>query len=108
MHRLTSRIAVAISLLMTLPAVVLKAQTTATILGTVTDSTRAAVSGAIIQVRNTDTGTKLSLLTDDQGRFSANDLQIGPYEVQAEMVGFERMIQKGITLSIGSQIVLDF
>ena len=82
--------------------------TTATILGTVTDMTGAAITEAAIQVRNVGTGITQSTASDAQGRFTAPDLGIGEYEVQASRNGFSTVVHKGITLTVGSQAVVDF
>ncbi len=82
--------------------------TTATIVGTVTDSSKAAIPGATIQVRNIDTGTSVTFQSDGQGRFTAPDLAVGGYELQATKEGFQTVVRKGLTLSVGSQPVVDF
>jgi hypothetical protein len=82
--------------------------TTATIVGTVTDSSKAAIPGATIQVKNVDTGANLTLQSDGQGRFTAADLAAGGYEIQAAKEGFQTVVRKGVTLSVGSQPVVDF
>jgi hypothetical protein len=80
---------------------------TATILGTVTDPSGAAVADAGVQVRNTGTGITQSVMTDAQGRYSVPNLDIGDYEVQVTKAGFTTMLRKGITLTVGSQSVVD-
>src|SRR5579864_893703 len=81
---------------------------TATILGTVTDMSGAAVPDAMVQVKNAGTGATQSIATDAQGRFRVPDLGIGDYEVQAAKTGFSTMVHKGITLTVGAQTVVDF
>ena len=81
---------------------------TATILGTVTDMSGAAVPDAMVQVKNTGTGATQSVAADAQGRFRVPDLGIGDYEVQAAKTGFSTMVHKGITLAVGAQTVVDF
>jgi hypothetical protein len=81
---------------------------TATILGTVTDSSGAAIAEAVIQVRNAGTGITQSASTDGQGRYRVPDLVIGEYEVQSTKTGFQTVVRKGITLTVGSQPVVDF
>ena len=61
---------------------------TATILGTVTDTSGAAIAEANVQVRNVGTGLIQTVTSDAQGRFSVPDLGIGEYEVQASRTGF--------------------
>jgi len=82
--------------------------TTATILGTVTDSTGAAIPDAMVQVKNVGTGQTQSIQSDAQGRFRVPDLIVGDYEVQAAKSGFSTIVHKGITLTVGSQNVVDF
>src|SRR5579883_648235 len=81
---------------------------TATILGTVTDSSGAAVPEAAIQVKNVATGFTQSATSDPQGRFRVPELGVGDYEVQASKMGFQTSVHKGITLAVGSQNVVDF
>jgi hypothetical protein len=80
----------------------------ATILGTVKDSSGAAVPGAAVDAKHMATGVMQSVVTDAQGRYTVPDLQLGDYEVQAALTGFQTVLQKGITLAVGSQRVVDF
>jgi hypothetical protein len=80
----------------------------ATILGTVTDMSGAAIPNAMVQVKNTGTGVTQSVAADAQGRFRVPDIGIGDYEVQASQTGFSTVVHKGITLAVGSQTVVDF
>jgi hypothetical protein len=81
---------------------------TATILGTVTDSTGASIPGANIQVKNVGTGQTTTSQTDAQGRYRVPDVAVGDYEVQASKEGFSALLHKGIRLEVGSQNVVDF
>jgi hypothetical protein len=80
----------------------------AAISGTVTDPTGAVLAGAAVQARNVGTGISQSAMSDEQGRFRMPDLQIGEYEMQASRSGFQTLVHKGITLNVGSQLVVDF
>jgi len=81
---------------------------TATIIGTAADSTGAVVGGAAIQARNVATGINQSTVTDAEGRYRLPDLPVGVYEVQATAPGFQTVIRREITLTIGSEPVVDF
>src|SRR5260370_20415244 len=81
--------------------------TRATILGTATDSSGAVIANAAIEVRNVSTGSVQKVATDGQGRYTAADLLVGNYEVQAAAPGFQSVVHKGITLTVGSQTVVD-
>ncbi len=82
--------------------------TTASIQGVVTDSSGAAVPGAAVQVKNIGTGTTQATQSDLQGRYTAAELGVGEYEVQASKSGFSTVVHKGITLTVGAQSVVDF
>ncbi len=81
---------------------------TATIQGTVTDSTGAAIPDATVQVKNVGTSITQSTTSDAQGRFNVPDLGIGEYEAQTSKAGFSTVVHRGITLTVGAQAVVDF
>jgi hypothetical protein len=81
---------------------------TATILGTVSDTSGAAIPAANIQVKNVGTGQTTTSQSDGQGRFRVPDLPVGNYEVQASKDGFSSLLHKGIELTVGVQSVVDF
>ncbi|MCZ2150839.1 MAG: TonB-dependent receptor [Bryobacterales bacterium] len=85
------------------------AQTTSTqILGTITDSTGAAVPGVSIQVRRVETGETRGFRTDDTGNYIIPSLEIGEYEITAEATGFQREVRKGIILELNQKARIDF
>jgi hypothetical protein len=81
---------------------------TATISGTATDSSGAALVGATVQAKNVGTNVTQSTLSDAAGRYRIPDLPIGGYEVQASISGFQTVVHKGITLTVGANLVVDF
>jgi hypothetical protein len=81
-----------------------KAQTfRGTILGTVTDSSGAAVSGATVTVKNIETGLLRTAATGDDGSYSVPELPIGNYSVTVEMNGFKSGVVSGIHVEISSE-----
>ena len=82
--------------------------TNAIVSGTVTDATGAAVPDAAVQVRNVSTGVVRKATTNNQGRYNVPDLIVGEYEAQVTKTGFQTMVQRGITLTVGSDRVIDF
>ncbi len=82
--------------------------TSGTILGSVADTSGAAVPDAMVKATNTATGVSQTATTDAQGRFRVAQLPIGPYDVETEKSGFKSVIRKGVVLTVGSQVVLDF
>ncbi|HEY2351705.1 MAG TPA: carboxypeptidase regulatory-like domain-containing protein, partial [Candidatus Acidoferrum sp.] len=81
-----------------------KAQTfRGTILGTVTDSSGLAISGATVTVKNTDTGLIRSLTSGEDGSYSAPELPIGTYSVSVEKSGFKTGLVSGITVEVSTE-----
>src|ERR1051326_4455661 len=70
---------------------------TATILGTIMDSSGAAIPGTDIQAKNTATGITQSTISDEPGRYRIPGLGIGEYEVQLSKPGFQSVGQKNVT-----------
>ncbi|HUA20771.1 MAG TPA: TonB-dependent receptor [Bryobacteraceae bacterium] len=78
-----------------------------TLLGTVSDVSGAVVPNASVQVTNVATGVRQTVTTDSQGRYTVVDLIPGSYSVQASATGFQTVVRSGITLTVGSQTVVD-
>src|SRR5438132_153576 len=79
---------------------------TATILGTITDSSGAAVPGVTVTATNTATGIVQTTLSDERGRYRVPSLNVGQYEVKAELAGFQTVIHKGIEVTVGRDVVV--
>src|SRR5205823_3966102 len=97
---------VVIPLLLMAPAVLLAQSqaTTGTIEGTTFDQTGAVLPGATVTVRSSATGVARTVASDDKGYFRAPLLPPGSYQVTAELSGFARLQQTGLTLSIGQTL----
>src|ERR1700682_448803 len=76
--------------------------------GIVMDASGAAVSGVALKATNLNTSATLTTTTDENGLFRFPVLSIGIYEVIAERDGFARLIQKNLSVSVGSRINLSF
>ena len=81
---------------------------TATISGTATDASGAAMVDAKIQATNTETNASQSTVSDSQGRYTIPDLPVGTYSVQASQSGFQTVVHTGVTLSVGGAVVVNF
>ena len=79
---------------------------TGTITGTVSDSSGASVPGATVTIFQTETNTVHTLITSDNGSFTATQLAPGPYMVQVDHAGFQQYRQVGITLTIDQVLEL--
>src|SRR5580658_401805 len=102
-----SRLAILLAALFVMFTVPALAQE-ATIVGTVTDPTGAAVPNATITITDTDTGVARSLPTNSDGQYVAPDLIIGHYNVHVKATGFKASEQKDLVLAVGDRIRVDF
>src|SRR5262245_36942301 len=82
--------------------------TTATISGTVMDSTGAVVPGTKIVLLNEETGISREVAADETGRYTAPSLGLGNYRVTASKDGFQTQVRSGINLTIGRQAIVNF
>jgi Carboxypeptidase regulatory-like domain/TonB dependent receptor-like, beta-barrel len=80
----------------------------ATIVGTVTDPTGAAVPNVNITVTSNDTGLSRTLTTSSDGQYVVPDLHIGSYSVKASASGFKLAEQKNIILQVSDRTRIDF
>ncbi len=83
------------------------AQVTASIQGTVTDSSGGAVPGAAVSAKNLETGALRNAVTDGAGRYLVLTLPVGEYEVRASKSSFRDAIQTGIHLVVGEEAHVD-
>lgn len=86
------------------------AQSTAingTIEGTIKDDQGGVLPGATVTVTNVDTGDTRSVVSNASGLYRAPLLPLGTYRVAAELQGFKRFEQTGITLRAGQTAVID-
>src|SRR5258706_1579870 len=80
----------------------------ATVVGTVTDPSGAAVANATITITRTETGQVFHLVSNGDGQYVAPDLPIGHYNIKVEATGFKTAEQKGVVLQVGDRTRLDF
>jgi len=87
---------------------VLTAQTASgSIIGTVTDSTGAVVSGAVVTVQSAATGNTQSRTTTTSGTYSIVALDPGDYSVKVESAGFQG-VQASVHILVGQALNGDF
>jgi hypothetical protein len=86
------------------------AQSTAingTIEGTVKDEQGALLPGVTVTVTNIDTGDQRVVVTNESGLYRAPLLSLGTYRVAAELQGFKKFEQTGVSLRAGQTAVID-
>ena len=74
-----------------------------TILGTVTDSSGAAIAGAKVSIVNVDTNNITNAETNNDGFYTSPAVNVGNYQVTAEHAGFKKAVRNGIVLQIDQQ-----
>src|SRR6266568_2119266 len=80
---------------------------TGTISGVVQDTSGAVIAGAMVTVRNVDTGAARTITSDEGGRYVVPVLPVGNYSVQGQQTGFKTEIRRGITLTVGREEVVN-
>src|SRR5215831_3383365 len=81
--------------------------TTGTIDGTVTDQTGAVLPNVEVTLKNLDTGSTRTAVTDEHGIFRALLLPVGRYDVSVEFSGFSPYRQPGLLLTVGKTETLN-
>ena len=90
-------------LLFTVSFVFAQTTGTATVVGTVTDSSGAIVPGATVSVVNTETQFIYTGATTADGNYYVPNLIPGTYRLTVEAQGFKRYVQEGIILRTSEQ-----
>ena len=78
-----------------------------TIEGTITDQSGAALPGVSVTVTNVDTGDTRVVVSNEAGVYRAPLLPLGGYRVSAELQGFRKFEQQGLTLAAGQSAVIN-
>jgi len=78
-----------------------------TILGTVTDSSGAALVGATVTVHNVDTGVDRITETTTDGGYLMPELPVGSYDVTISMKGFQKTTTTGVAVTVAGERRVD-
>jgi hypothetical protein len=87
--------------------VVFAQESTARLLGTITDPTGAVIPHASVAVRNASTGIERRTIATESGEYSIPGLSIGQYVVTAEAPGFKTSTIAGLTLQVNQEARVD-
>ena len=82
--------------------------TSGRVLGSVTDASGAAVTGATVVVTDTERGTSRTLTTDDAGAYVAADLNPGNYKIHVEARGFKSVERPSVHIEVATDVRADF
>ncbi|MFC3194723.1 carboxypeptidase regulatory-like domain-containing protein [Marinicella sediminis] len=100
---------VAVLMIAVLPwGVTLAQETSASINGTIVDSSGNVLSGATVIVTHEPTGQVKTLTTNDAGRYSARGLRVGgPYKIEVRNGGYSDAEEGNIFIKLGEDRAID-
>jgi hypothetical protein len=75
--------------------------------GLLTDERGGAVPGATVSIKNVGTGVVREVSSNGDGFYSAPNLLPGTYEVRVTAQGFQTLVQKEISLTVGAEQALN-
>src|SRR5712692_4639823 len=79
----------------------------ATLIGTVTDSSGATVPNAVVTVTETQTGVSRKTSTTSDGVYTVPYLAPGVYRVEVEIAGFKKFSRDNVGLAVSSTVRID-
>jgi Carboxypeptidase regulatory-like domain/TonB-dependent Receptor Plug Domain len=86
---------------------VLGQATSASVSGTITDQNSAVIPGAMVVIKNIETGQERKVQTDSAGNYSAAGLSPGNYELRVERQGFNSELRRGLKLTVAEEAQLN-
>ncbi len=76
--------------------------------GTASDASGAVLPKVKVTVAETEKGLRRSVMTDEKGQYRVAGLLPATYDVSAELSGFQSEVRKGIVVTVGQTVVVDF
>lgn len=82
--------------------------TTSGLSGVITDTKQERLPGATVQAVFLPTGARYAAITDEQGRFRINNMNVGgPYTISVTYVGYNTATRADLSLPLGEITVVD-
>ena len=81
--------------------------TGATLSGLVTDASGATIANASVSAKNVATGEERAVVTNAEGFYTVPNLLPGSYDVSVTAPQFQKIVRRGITLTVGAQQALN-
>src|SRR5215831_13286017 len=78
------------------------------ITGTVTDPSGAVITNAAVTATDAEKGIRRATNSDSNGRYEISGLPPATYEVGVTHAGFKTLLHKGVALTVGQILALDF
>ena len=97
-----------LSSLLTLSTLPAHAQeTTATVVGTVTDASGGVLPGVVVSLRQVATGRTFESISTAEGGYVATLLPVGEYELTFTLSGFQTRTVRGVRLAVNDRVQID-
>jgi hypothetical protein len=106
-RRTTVFVVFMISILCTVPTLLIGQDVTAGITGLVKDQSGAVIAGANVTAINTGTQARFEAVADAAGTYTFRALPVGVYDLQADAPGFKRFEAKGVKLQVNEVARVD-
>lgn len=82
-------------------------ETTATVTGTVTDSSGGVLPGVTVSLKHVATARTFESITNTEGGYLVPLLPIGTYEATFTLSGFQARVVRGISLAVNDRALID-
>ena len=102
-----SRVLVLSAAFLLLTAPVFSQAFNASMTGVVADASGGVIPGVELTLINVATGSQATFISDDQGRYTFQNVTPGRYELRAALAGFREYVQTGIELAINQRARLN-
>src|ERR1700741_4203659 len=96
-----------VGFLLAISAIVFAQSGTTSLRGTVTDPSRAVVSGANVNLANLERGFTRTVTTGYSGNYEFLQLQPGVYQLTVEVAGFRKAEQKHVQLMVDTPATMN-
>jgi hypothetical protein len=77
------------------------------LVGSVTDQTKAAIPGADVTILHQETGRARTALSNDAGNFDFSSIPTGAYEVRIGLTGFKSFVRANVAVTLNSVTRVD-
>jgi hypothetical protein len=81
---------------------------TGSISGVVSDASGGSISGASVTMTNEGTGAELTTTTGADGGYKFTPVRIGTYKITSTFQGFQTVVQQGVVVNVGENVVANF
>jgi hypothetical protein len=100
-------VAVGIALTLSIGGLAL-AQEAASVVGMVTDESKAVLPGVTVTATEVSSGRRYFAVSDERGEYRLVNVQAGTYRIEAELQGFANSVMSNMELLVGQRATLAF